>query len=78
MEQGPVHVMREIPSFVDYYTFDAANGVIASVSVFEDRTGVEESGRRLASWIEQTARDCDITPGEVSKGEVFAGTRRGS
>lgn len=75
VEQGPVRVMRAMPGFVDYYAFDAGDGVVASVSVFAARTGVEEAERRLAEWIEQTVSELDISPGEVSEGEVFASTR---
>jgi hypothetical protein len=67
--------MREIAGFVDYYAFDAGDGVVASVSVFEDRAGVEEAERRLAGWIEETVEHFDISPGEVSEGDVFASTR---
>ncbi len=75
VEEGPVQVMREVPGFVDYYAFDAGEGVVASVSVFADRSGVEAAEGRLAGWIEQTVGALDISPGEVSEGEVFATTR---
>ena len=73
--EGPVKVMREVTGFVDYYAFDAGDGLVASVSVFADRSGVEEAERRLATWIEQTVAELEISPGEVSEGEVFASTR---
>lgn len=75
VEVGPVRTMREVPGFVDYYAFDVGDGVVASVSVFEDREGVEEAERRLAGWIEETIRRFDITPGDVSEGYVLATTR---
>jgi hypothetical protein len=67
--------MGDVPGFIDYYAFDAGDGAVASVSVFADRSGVEEAERRLAEWIEQTVSELDISPGEVSEGEVFASTR---
>jgi len=75
VEQGPVKVMGELPGFVDYYAFDAGDGVVASVNVFADRSSLEEAERRLVEWIEQTVSDFDISPGAVSEGEVFASTR---
>jgi hypothetical protein len=75
VEQGPVKVMTEVPGFVAYYAFDAGDGVVASVNVFADRSGLEEAERKLGGWIEQTISDFDISPGEVSAGEVFASTR---
>jgi hypothetical protein len=77
VEEGPVEVMREAAGFVDYYAFDVGGGVVASVSVFEDREGLEEAERRLAGWIEDTVERFEISPGEVSAGEVFATTRAG-
>lgn len=75
VEEGPVEVMRAVPGFVEYYAFDAGDGAVASVSVFSDRSGVEEAERRLAAWIEATVSALDISPEEVSEGEVFATTR---
>jgi hypothetical protein len=74
-EEGPMKVMRDVPGFVDYYAFDAGDGLVASVSVFADRSGVDEAERRLADWVEQTVSEFDISPGQVSEGEVFASTR---
>lgn len=76
VEEGPVRVMADVPGFVDYYAFDAGDGVVASVTVFMDRGGVEEAERRLADWIADTVAQLDISPGEVSEGRVFASTRR--
>ena len=78
VEEGPVQVMRDVPGFVDYYAFDAGDGVVASVVVFADRAGVDEAERRLAGWIDETLPALDISPGEVSEGEVFASTRPAS
>ena len=75
VNEGPVQVMGDVPGFVDYYAFDAGDGVVASVTVFADRSGVEEAERRLADWIEETVAALDISPGEVSEGEVFANAR---
>jgi hypothetical protein len=74
-EEGPMKVMRDVPGFVDYYAFDAGDGLVASVSVFADRSGLDEAERRLADWVEQTVSELDISPGQVSEGEVFASTR---
>jgi hypothetical protein len=76
VEEGPVKVMRDVPGFVDYYAFDAGDGLVASVSVFADKSGLEEAERRLAEWIEQTVARLDISPGHSSEGEVFANASR--
>ena len=71
IEQGNLPVMREVPGFVEYYALRLADNEVASVAVFHDRSGVEEAENRLADWIEQTVKEFDITPGEVSEGEVL-------
>jgi hypothetical protein len=67
--------MGSLPGFVDYYAFD---GVVASISVFAYRSGLEEAERRLAEWIERTVAQLDISPGQGSEGEVCATSRPGA
>jgi heme-degrading monooxygenase HmoA len=74
---GPLKAMPEVPGFFDYYAFDAGDGLVASVSVFESRTGVEEAEERLGEWVERTIGEFDIEPGHMSEGPVFATTRNG-
>ncbi len=57
--------------------FDAGDGVVASVSVFEDRAGLEETERRLEGWIEETVERFNIEPGAVSEGPAFATSASG-
>jgi hypothetical protein len=75
VEHGPVKLMAEVPGFIDYYAFEASAGVVASVSVFADRSGRDWAEERLGEWIEQTTSEFDISPGDVTEGEVFASTR---
>jgi hypothetical protein len=75
VEEGPMQVMGDVPGFVNYYAFDAGGGVVASVSVFADRSASEEVEQRLADWIQKTVAELDISPGDVSEGEVFASIR---
>jgi len=46
-------VIREAQGFVAYYVLDAEDGVFATVSIFEDQTGVEESNDMAAEWARQ-------------------------
>jgi excisionase family DNA binding protein len=41
-------IIREVQGFVAYYVLDAEDGVFATVSIFEDQTGVEESNNMAA------------------------------
>jgi Antibiotic biosynthesis monooxygenase len=76
IEEGNLPVMREVPGFVEYYALRLADNEVASVTVFRDRSGVEEAEERLGAWVERTVGEFDITPGEVSEGEVLVTTRK--
>ena len=75
VEEGNLPLMRQVPGMRDYYAIDVGDGVVASVIVFEDRTGAEEAERMLADWVEETVARFEITPGPVIEGEVIATAR---
>jgi hypothetical protein len=75
IEEGNLPVMREVPGFVEYYALRLASDEVASVAVFRDRAGVEEAENRLATWIERTVEEFDITPGDVIEGDVVVTTK---
>lgn len=62
IEDGNLPVVREVPGFIAYYGFEAGDSVVASVSVFADKSGVEEAERRLADWIGSTVAEFEVTP----------------
>lgn len=74
IEEGNLPVLREVPGFVSYYALRLADDEVASVIVFTDRSGVETAESRLAGWIERTVQEFDISPGEVTEGEVLVHT----
>ena len=65
-------IIKEAPGFQAYYSLDTGDGRIASVSVFEDRAGAEESSRVAADWIRQNMASLFPNPPEVLQGEVVA------
>jgi hypothetical protein len=72
IEEGNLPVVESVPGFAAYYAFDAGDGVVASVLVFDSRSGVEEAERRLAGWIEETVEEFHVTPLDVLEGEGIA------
>ena len=72
IEQGNLPVIRAIPGFVAYHAFETADGVVASVLLFESASGVEEAEKRLAGWIEDVVEQFDVEPLAVLEGEVIA------
>lgn len=55
-----------------YYALSAGCGEIATVSVFEDEAGAEESARMAAEWVRQNLAALLPDPPEVTAAEVGA------
>ncbi len=72
VEEGNIPVVREVPGFRGYDALEAGDGVVASVLLFDDKSGVEEAENRLAAWIEKTMEEFEVTPLDVVVGEVIA------
>jgi hypothetical protein len=49
----PAEDRRRVRDFVAYYEIDAGNGVMATISVFEDQAGEEASTERAAEWVRE-------------------------
>jgi hypothetical protein len=71
IEEGNLPVVRTVPGFLAYHAFDAGDRVVASVLLFESRSGVEEAEKRLAEWIEKTVDEFDVEPLDVREGTVI-------
>ena len=72
VNEGLLPIIKDVYGFQAYYALDAGGGRIASVSVFEDRAGAEESSRVAADWIRQNMASLFPNPPEVLQGEVVA------
>ena len=72
VNEGLLPIIKDVDGYQAYYAVDAGGGRIASVSVFEDRAGAEESTRLAADWLRQNMASLIPNPPEVLEGEVFA------
>jgi hypothetical protein len=72
VNEGFLPIIKDASGFQAYYALDAGGGRLATVSVFEDRAGAEESTRMAADWIRQNMASLLPNPPEVLEGEVFA------
>jgi hypothetical protein len=72
VNEGLLPIIKDVYGFQAYYAVDAGGGRLASVSVFEDRAGAEESTRLAADWIRQNMASLFPNPPEVLQGEVVA------
>jgi hypothetical protein len=69
-------IVESIPGFVAYYVVDTGSGLATSITVCEDRTGVEESTSRAAAWVEEKALDLIESGPAVITGAVTAEASR--
>ena len=61
-----------IPGFVAYYMVDCGDGVVASVSIFNDQAGADQSNAVAAEWAnENVLPTYSLSPPEISAGEVI-------
>ena len=63
-------LIQGIAGFRAYYLIRTDKGDAVSVSVYDDRSGAEESNRQAAEWIRQNLPDLSISAPQVSAGEV--------
>jgi hypothetical protein len=62
--------LEEVDGFVGYYIVDGGDGRLASITVCQDEAGVDESVRRAAEWVGESASDLVEGSPEVLSGEV--------
>ena len=63
-------LLSSVPGFVTYYAINE-DGVLASVTVCEDKAGTDESTRRAAEWVRTNLAGTTIAQPEVTAGNVF-------
>lgn len=67
--EGFVPIIRDAPGFIAFYVVDGGDGSLASVSIFTDQAGADESNRMAAGYIaENLARRLtlqDVVAGSV-------------
>ena len=62
--------LRQAPGFVSYFLLDAGDGTIASVSVFDDKRGAEESSRMASEWVRQNISHLVKSAPVILSGEI--------
>ncbi|MFJ3621629.1 hypothetical protein ACIPSH_26260 [Streptomyces iakyrus] len=65
-------LLRQVQGFVAYYFVDAGGGVMVSTSVFQDRTGAEESTERARDYVRDRLAELLPNPPQVTEGEAVA------
>ncbi len=67
-----VPIIKNANGFVRYYWLDTGNGEGASLSVFRDKAGADESVRLAADWVKENLSKLLIQKPEIFEGPVKA------
>ena len=58
--------------FHRFYWIDAGDGAMASLSVFDDKAGADESVKLAHDWVAENAAELIPNPPQVTEGQVVA------
>jgi hypothetical protein len=72
IQEGFVPLIKKANGFVRYYWLDTGNGEGASLSVFKDQAGAEESVRLAASFVHEHMSKLLTQKPEVIEGPIKA------
>lgn len=70
VKQGFVPIISQAPGFIAYYVVDTGHDVVASISIFQDQAGAEESNRMAADWVKANIATLVSGPSEITAGTV--------
>lgn len=65
-----VKILKAIPGFVSYGIMDAGHGHFITYSVYQNKTGTEDSTQKAAAWIKENIAPMIPSPPRVIEGEV--------
>jgi hypothetical protein len=65
-------LLEHVPGFIAYYWIDAGEGLMASLSVFQDKHGADRSVEVAHEWVAENAAGLFPNPPQVTEGEVVA------
>jgi len=70
VDEGFVLTISDAPGFLAYYALNAGEGRIATISVFEDQAGAEQSNEMAADYVKENLASLLPEPPEITAGEV--------
>lgn len=70
VEDGFVPILNKLPGFVSYMVVDAGDGVVASISIFENEEAAEQSNAAAAAWVKENLSDVITEAPEITAGEI--------
>ena len=70
VEDGFIPIISRLPGFVSYMVVDGGDGIVASISVFENEEAAEQSNAAAAAWVKENLSDVISEAPEVTAGEI--------
>jgi heme-degrading monooxygenase HmoA len=70
VNQGFVPIISRAPGFIAYYVIDTGYEGVASVSIFEDQAGADESSRMASDWVKANIASLVSGPPDITAGMV--------
>lgn len=74
VKDGFLPIVESVPGFVACYVVDAGDDLASSITICEDKAGVDESTSGAAEWVEEHALDFIESGPAVVTGTVLAET----
>jgi hypothetical protein len=71
IEDGFVPVLREVRGFHGYYVLNVNNKELVTISLFDDKTGAQESTRRAADFVKKDPMKDQLGAPEVIEGDLL-------
>ena len=71
IEKSFLPILREVPGFHGYYVINANDRELVTVSIFEHRSGAQESTRRAAEFVKNDPLKDKLSSPEVIEGELL-------
>jgi hypothetical protein len=72
LEEGFLPAISTMPGFRAYYAVEVGEGALATVSIFENPDGAEESNNVAADFIREDLSELFPNPPDITNGEVIA------
>ncbi len=70
IKEGGVPIIKAIAGFTSYAMMDAGKGQLVTYSVYESKSGTEESTKKAAAWVKENIAKMLPNPPRVVEGEV--------
>lgn len=64
-------LLSSIPGFTAYYALRTDEGVVATITVCDDKAGVDESINRAATWVRANLAGAAVSAPEITEGETY-------